>query len=124
MHALVKLKQKIIKNHKDCDICLIKDIKEYKKKVLKDNNIYLKNFLENYEIQMSLEKIKKLSEEIIAKKDNLITKIQKIFTNIRNALNEKEDKLLLDIDEYYNNIYYKEDIIKKSEKLIYINIKN
>ena len=47
-------------------------------------------------------------------------KIQSIFTKLRNELlNGKEDKLLLDIDEYYNNIYYKEDIIKKSEKLIY-----
>ena len=32
-------------------------------------------------------------------------------------MNEKEDKLLLDIDEYYNKTYFKEDIIKKSEKL-------
>ena len=44
-------------------------------------------------------------------------KIQSIFTKLRNALNEKEDKLLLDIDEYYNNIYFKEDLIKISEKL-------
>ena len=44
-------------------------------------------------------------------------KIQSIFTKLRNALNEKEDKLLLDIDEYYNNIYFKEDLIKKCEKL-------
>ena len=44
-------------------------------------------------------------------------KVKKIFTKIRIVLNEKEDKLLLDIDEYFNNIYYKEDIIKKSEKL-------
>ena len=65
---------------------------------------------------MSLEKIKKLSEEIIAKKDNLITKIQKIFTNIRNALNEKEDKLLSEIDEQFRNICINEDFIKKSEK--------
>ena len=49
-------------------------------------------------------------------KDDLKLKIQSIFTKLRNALNEKEDKLLLDIDEYYNNIYFKEDIIKKSEK--------
>ena len=40
-------------------------------------------------------------------------KIQSNFTKLRNELNKKEDKLLLDIDKYYNNIYYKEDIIKK-----------
>ena len=114
--CISKIKTENYGDHKDCDICLIKDIKEYKMKVLKDNNIYLKNFLENYEVQMSLEKIKKLSEEIIAKKDNLITKIQKIFTNIRNALNEKEDKLLSEIDEQFRNICINEDFIKKSEK--------
>ena len=44
-------------------------------------------------------------------------KIQTIFTKIRSALNEKEDKLLSDIDEEYDNIYFKEDLIKESEKL-------
>ena len=43
--------------------------------------------------------------------------IQKIFTEIRNCLNEREDKILLEVDEQFNNIYFKEDIIKKSEKL-------
>ena len=33
------------------------------------------------------------------------------------VLNEKEDKLLLDIDEYFNKTYFKEDIIKTSEKI-------
>ena len=40
-----------------------------------------------------------------------------MFTKLRCALNDKEDKLLLDIDEYYNNIYFKEDLIKEIEKL-------
>ena len=44
-------------------------------------------------------------------------KVQLIFTKIRYVLNEKEDKLLYDIDEQYNNIYFKEDIIKESERL-------
>ena len=44
-------------------------------------------------------------------------KIQPIFTKLRNSLNKKEDEILLNIDEYFNNLYFKEDIIKKSEKL-------
>ena len=44
-------------------------------------------------------------------------KIQNIFTKIRTVLNEKEDKLLLDIDNKYDNTYFKEDLIKESEKL-------
>ena len=44
-------------------------------------------------------------------------KIQGIFIKLSSALNEKEDRLLLDIDEGYNNIYFKEDLIKINEKL-------
>ena len=44
-------------------------------------------------------------------------KVQTIFTKIRNVLNEREDKLLNDIEEQYNNIYFKEELIKESEKL-------
>ena len=61
--------------------------------------------------------MKELFEQINKNKEDLKLKVQEIFTKIRNALNEKEDKLLNDIDEYYNKIYFKEDIIKKSEKL-------
>jgi len=44
-------------------------------------------------------------------------KISNIFTKIRNSINEREDKLLSDIDNEYNNLLFKEDIIKQSEKL-------
>ena len=44
-------------------------------------------------------------------------KIQKIFTKVRNALNDKEDELLLKIDNEYNNLYFEENILKESEKL-------
>ena len=50
-------------------------------------------------------------------KEELKLKIQAIFTKLRNVLNEREDKLLSDIDNEYDNIYFKEDIIKESEKL-------
>ena len=43
--------------------------------------------------------------------------IQNIFTKIRNALNEREIQLLLEIDNIYNNKYLDENIIKKGEKL-------
>ncbi len=44
-------------------------------------------------------------------------KIQKGFTNIRNALNDREDKLLLEVDNKFNTSYFKEDLIKENEKL-------
>ena len=71
----------------------------------------------NDKIDESINKLKEIYEQINKNKEDLKLKIQSIFTKLRNALNEKEDKLLLDIDEYYNNIYFKEDLIKKSEKL-------
>ena len=37
--------------------------------------------------------------------------IQNIFTKIRNALNEREIQLLLEIDNIYNNKYFNENII-------------
>ena len=43
--------------------------------------------------------------------------IQKIFTKIRSALNEREDYLILEVDKQYENIFFHEDIIKESEKL-------
>ena len=44
-------------------------------------------------------------------------KVQNVFTKIRNKLNEREDELLSKIDEYFENLYFKEEFIKKSENL-------
>jgi hypothetical protein len=43
--------------------------------------------------------------------------IQKIFTKIRSALNEREDYLILEVVNQYENIFFNEDIIKESDKL-------
>ena len=43
--------------------------------------------------------------------------VSKIFTQIRNAINQREDKILLEIDDTFNNIYFKEEIIRLSENL-------
>ena len=50
-------------------------------------------------------------------KEELKLKIQKIFTQIRNVINEREDELLLDVDNQYKNIFFDENILKESEKL-------
>ena len=47
-------------------------------------------------------------------KEGLKLQIQKIFTKLRSSLNEKENKLLSDIDNVYDNKYFKEDLIKES----------
>ena len=35
--------------------------------------------------------------------------IQKIFTKLRSIINEREDQLLLDIDNKYDTLYFSED---------------
>ena len=51
------------------------------------------------------------------KKETLKLNIQKIFTNIRNSLNNREDELLLEVDKKFEDKYFKEELIKDSEKL-------
>jgi len=96
-------------------VCFIKDIKNSKKNKLKENINNLEDLSNKFD--KSFNELKKVFEKINEEKEELKLKIQKIFTKIRNSLNEKEDKLLLEIDEKYNNLYFKEDIIKESEKL-------
>ena len=43
--------------------------------------------------------------------------IQKIFTYIRNSLNNREDELLMEVDKEYNNLFGGEGIIREGEKL-------
>ena len=56
-------------------------------------------------------------EKINKDKEELKLKIQKIFTNIRNNLNERENEVLLEVDNKFDNLYFKEELIKESEKL-------
>ena len=113
--CISKLKDEYHGQHTDCDVCFIKDIKDSKKNKLKENINNLEDLSNKFE--NSFNELKKVFEKINEEKEELKLKVQKIFTKIRNSLNEKEDKLLLEIDEKYNNLYFKEDIIKESEKL-------
>ena len=113
--CLCKVNKKGDGQHKDCDVCIIQDIKEEKKNKLKEN-IKLLELLDN-KFNNIMKEILEVSQKIENDKDNLKLKIQNIFTKIRNTLNEREEELLLKVDEIYNNKYFSEDIIKKAEKL-------
>ena len=95
MACTSKIKDEGYGQHFDCDVCLIKEIEEEKRNKLKENI----NKLEGLANQMekSINEIKIIFEEINKSKEDLKLKVQSIFTKIRNALNEKEDKLLSDI---------------------------
>ena len=94
---------------------IIEDIKEEKKKKLKDNIKNLENLSNN--IDNIINELKALFEEINKSKDELKLNIQNTFTKIRNALNEREDELISEVDKIYNEKFFNEDIIKESIKL-------
>ena len=113
--CIAKLNERGEGQHKDCDVCYIENIKEEKKNKLKENIKCLEN-LENT-FNESMESLKKVFEKIEKDKENLKGEIQNIFTKIRNALNNREDVLLSEIDKFFRTKYFNEDIIKKGEKL-------
>ena len=66
--------------HKDCDVCIIQDIKEEKKNKLKDNIKYLENLSNN--LINSIKELKELFDKIEERKEDLKTKIQNILLKL------------------------------------------
>ena len=113
--CIAKIRAKGVGQHKDCNVCVIEDIKEEKKNKLKDNIKYLEDISNN--LEMKINSLKEIYETIKEKKEKLKLEIQQIFTKIRSTLNEREDYLLLEVDKQYENSFFNENIIKESEKL-------
>ena len=93
---------------------LLKKLK-MKKNKLKENIEFLDDIFKTFEDTTN--KLKNMIEKINEKKEELKIKIQKIFTKIRNAINEREDLLLLEVDKQFDNLFCNEEIIKESEIL-------
>jgi len=103
--------------HKDCDVCSIKDIKNEKKNALDNNLRKLEEIKKSATVEESIKEIKSLSDKINKKKEELQKNIQTIFTKIRSELNAREDKILSETEEKFNKLYFNDDIINISEKL-------
>ena len=101
--------------HKDCDICIIEDIKEEKKAKFKENIKEFENLSNS--VTQSINRLKKTFDEINEKKEEMKIQIQKIFTKIRTEINNREDQLLSKIDKKFDNSFIKEVNIKQYEKL-------
>ena len=86
-YCITKIKSEKNGQHKDCDVCLIEDIKDEKKNKLKENIKYLEDLSNT--LQNSINELKILYEKINENKEELKLKIQKIFTKIRNILNDR-----------------------------------
>ncbi len=113
--CVVKIKKKGNCQHSDCDVCSIEDIQDEKKKILLKNIKILENL--TLDIEKSINQLKIINEKINKNKEDIKEKIQKEFTKIRNAINEREDQLLLEIDKYYEKIFFNEDFIRENDKL-------
>ena len=113
--CISKIKSKGYGAHKDCQIFNIEEIKEEKKNKLKENIIYLEEL--SKALEQSIKELKTIFEKIQKDKEDLKLKIQKIFTKIRNALNDREDQLLIEVDNKFEELYFNDELIKKSEKL-------
>ena len=113
--CICKIKGNEYGEHADCDVCIIEEIKENKKNILKENIYLLQNL--SSDINHHIDDIKKIFQKMNETKEELMIKIQRIFTKIRNIINEKEDKLLLELSEKFEQIYLDENKLKKIEKL-------
>ena len=110
-----KIKRNGYGQHCNCDICFIEDIKGEKKNKLKENLKTLEELSKT--LEKSIMELKKIFEHTNKKKEDLKARIQKVFTKIRNALNDREDELLLKVEYYFENLFFNEEIIKEYEKL-------
>ena len=93
----IKLKEEGDGQHSDCNICLIKDIKEEKKNKLEENIKILEDL--SKKIEKTINDLKIILEKQMQNKEELKQNIKNIFTKIRNDLNSREDEILLEVDK-------------------------
>ena len=113
--CIIKIKREGCGQHIDCNVCNIEDIIDEKKKNLKSNIKILEDLSNS--LKSSIDELKIISEKITKNKEEIKLNIQKIFTKIRNAINDREDELLLEVDKKFEKYYFNEDILKEGEKL-------
>ena len=113
--CLCKIKTEGKGEHFNCNVCTIQNIKNEKKNKLEENIKILENLSNS--IEELINQFKAMIEKMNINKKEIKLKIQKIFTTIRNALNEREEKLLLEVDIKFNKYYFEEDIENNSLKL-------
>ena len=113
--CITKIKGKYNGQHTDCDICFIEDIKNEKMSKLNENIKILEEL--NINLKESIDKIKLIFEKNEKKKEDIKNEIQKVFTKLRNIINNREDELLIKLDKYFEELFLNENIIKQSEKL-------
>ena len=113
--CITKIKDKDDGQHNNCEICTIENIKSVKKNKLQDNLKSLENFSKT--LESSIDELKQLFQKMNENKENLKLEVQKIFTNLRNIMNEREDELLSQIDKKLDNLFFEESLMKECNDL-------
>ena len=113
--CITKIKGEEYGQHTDCNICPLKDIKEEKINKLETNIKILEELSKN--INDSIKQIKIVIEKIEDDKEKLKKEIQSMFTKLRNLLNNKEDEILLQIDNKYEELFFDKNYFHETEKL-------
>ena len=107
------IKDKDNGQHSECDVYPIEEIVKEKKNILKENIQLLQDL--SKDIEKKILALKCFFNKINKNKKKLKLKLKKIFTRIRNEVNKREEKLLLDIDKKFDDNFFKEDFIIESE---------
>ena len=113
--CISKIKGDKYGQHTDCDIYEIEKISDEKINNLKENVKYLEDI--SLCIDKSTNELKMIAIKIEENKEKLKDEISKIFTKLRNFMNKREDELLLDIENKFNEFVFDEKLIKQGEKL-------
>ena len=113
--CISKIKDKGYGQHTNYNICSIEKIKDEKKNKLNLNIKYLQDLSKN--LEKTINEIKTIFYNISKSWEEIKLNIQKIFTKIRTSINEREDELLSEIDNKFNDNFGKQDIIEESIKL-------
>ena len=114
--CIAKIKTRENGKHNDCNVCDINDICDEKKKNLSNNIKNLENLSNLF--QSLINDLKKSMEEIDKNKEEIKEEIQKIFTKIRTELNNREDELLIEVDQIFEkkfNVESVNNIIKEKK---------
>ena len=113
--CISKIKDNEIGQHRDCDIYYLENIKEEKVKELKKNSQYLEDILND--LNSSNQELEIFFQKINNDKENIKKNIQKTFTKIRNLIHQKEDELLMLVDNIFDNLFCNENKMKEYKNL-------
>ena len=113
--CISRIKRKGSGQHINCNVCNYEDIISEKKQNLKNNIKILENLSDS--LQSSIDELKIIVEKISKNKEELKINIQKAFTKIRNTINDREDELLLEVDNKFEKLYFNEEILTETEKM-------